>query len=74
MKKIAWILTAVMTLLCQTTIKAQTLNVQKGTVTYQIPAGQVGDMTFNDGTTLTILDYVYKIVPRVLPLPAVSPF
>ena len=61
MKKIAWVLTAVMTLLCQTTIKAQTLNVQKGTVTYQIPAGQVGDMTFNDGTTLTILDYVYKI-------------
>lgn len=61
MKKTAWILTAVMTLLCQTTIKAQTLNVQKGTVTYQIPAGQVGDMTFNDGTTLTILGYVYKI-------------
>ena len=39
------------------TAMAQTLNVQVGNVTYQFPASQTGEMTYNDGTTLTILSH-----------------
>ena len=34
---------------------AQTLNVNTGNVTYQFPAEQTGEMTFSDGTTLTVM-------------------
>jgi len=34
---------------------AQTLNVTVGSVTYQFPAAQTGDMTYTDGTTLTVM-------------------
>ncbi len=34
---------------------AQTLNVSVGDVTYLFPAAQAGEMTFSDGTTLTIM-------------------
>ena len=34
---------------------AQTLNVQVGNVTYQFPAAQAGEMTYTDGTTLTVM-------------------
>lgn len=34
---------------------AQTLNVKVGSVVYQFPASQTGDMTYSDGTTLTIM-------------------
>lgn len=34
---------------------AQTLNVKVGSVVYQFPASQAGDMTYSDGTTLTIM-------------------
>lgn len=37
------------------TAGAQTLNVNTGNVTYQFPAEQTGDMTFSDGTTLTVM-------------------
>ena len=40
---------------------AQTLNVTVGNVTYQYPASSVGDMTFSDGTTLTILNKAFTI-------------
>ena len=40
---------------------AQTLNVTVGSVTYQFPAAQAGEMTYADGTTLTILDKVFNI-------------
>ena len=40
---------------------AQTLNVQVGEVTYQIPAAQAGEMLYQGGSTLTILDKVYTI-------------
>ena len=40
---------------------AQTLNVQVGDVTYQFPAAQTGDMTYSNGTTLTIMGKVFTI-------------
>lgn len=40
---------------------AQTLNVQVGEVIYQIPAAQAGEMIYQGGSTLTILDKVYSI-------------
>lgn len=40
---------------------AQTLNVNVGNVTYQFPASQTGDMTYVDGTTLTIMGKVFTI-------------
>lgn len=35
--------------------EAQTLHVVVGQVTYDFPAAQTGDMTYQDGTTLTIM-------------------
>lgn len=40
---------------------AQTLNVTVGNVTYQFPASQTGDMTYANGTTLTILNKVFNM-------------
>ena len=40
---------------------AQTLNVQVGDVTYQFPASQTGDMTYSNGTTLTIMGKEFAI-------------
>ncbi len=41
--------------------KAQTLNVKVGSVTYQFPASQTGDMTYNDGTTLTVMGKTFAL-------------
>lgn len=38
---------------------AQTLNVHVGNVTYQFPASRCGEMTYTDGTTLTILNKAF---------------
>ncbi len=40
---------------------AQTLNVSVDNVTYQFPSTQTGDMTFSDGTTLTIMNKAFTI-------------
>ena len=40
---------------------AQTLNVKVGNVTYQFPASQTGEMTYTDGTTLTIMGKAFTI-------------
>ena len=40
---------------------AQTLNVQVGSVTYQFPAAQTGEMTYNDGTTLTVMGKTFTL-------------
>lgn len=40
---------------------AQTLNVQVGNVTYQFPASQTGEMTYQDGTTLTIMGKAFAL-------------
>jgi len=37
-------------------VQAQTLNVTVGNVTYQFPSSQTGEMTYTDGTTLTIMN------------------
>ncbi|MBQ7210234.1 MAG: carbohydrate-binding domain-containing protein [Paludibacteraceae bacterium] len=42
-------------------ITAQTLNVQVGNVTYQFPAAQAGQMTYNDGTTLTVMGKAFTL-------------
>ncbi|MBQ7258886.1 MAG: carbohydrate-binding domain-containing protein [Paludibacteraceae bacterium] len=40
---------------------AQTLNVQVGNVTYQFPAAQAGQMTYSDGTTLTVMGKAFTL-------------
>ena len=42
-------------------VMAQTLNVSVGSVTYQFPASQTGEMTYADGTTLTILNKQFRL-------------
>ena len=58
MKKVGMMLTA---LLLTIVAGAQTLNVQVGDVTYQFPASQTGDMTYSNGTTLTIMGKEFAI-------------
>ena len=41
--------------------EAQTLNVRIGNVTYQFPATQTGEMTYADGTTLTIMGKTFTL-------------
>lgn len=58
MKKLTFLLSAfVLTIAAQ----AQTLNVTTGNVTYQFPAVQTGEMTYTDGTTLTICGKQFAI-------------
>ena len=42
-------------------MKAQTLNIEVGQVTYQFPAEQAGVMTYTNGTTLTVMDKVFTL-------------
>ena len=59
MKKVGMMIIA---LLLTIVAGAQTLNVQVGDVTYQFPASQTGeDMTYSNGTTLTIMDKEFAI-------------
>lgn len=58
MKKIYTLLTA---LLLTVAAMGQTLNVQVGDVTYQFSAAQVGDMTYADGTTLTVMGKTFSL-------------
>ena len=41
--------------------EAQTLNVQVGNVTYQFPAAQTGEMTYADGSTVTIMGKTFTL-------------
>ena len=41
--------------------RAQTLNVKVGSVTYQFPAAQTGEMTYADGTSLTIMGKTFTL-------------
>lgn len=43
------------------TVMAQTLNVQVGQVTYQIPASQAGEMVYQNGETVTIMEKVFQL-------------
>ena len=58
MKRIATFIAAA---LAGMTMTAQTLNVEVGQVTYQIPAADAGEMVYQNGETLTILDKVYTL-------------
>ena len=58
MKKVYVFLTALMLTIAAT---AQTLNVKVGSVVYQFPASQAGDMTYSDGTTLTIMGKAFTL-------------
>jgi len=41
--------------------RAQTLNVNVGNVTYKFPSSQTGDMTYSDGSTLTIINKEFSL-------------
>lgn len=41
--------------------EAQTLNVKVGSVTYQFPSSQTGEMNYNDGTTLTVMGRTFTL-------------
>ena len=58
MKKIYALL---MTLVLTIAAVGQTLNVKVGNITYQFPAAQTGDMTYADGTTLTVMGKVFTL-------------
>ena len=58
MKKIMTLIAALLTTMA---VAAQTLNVSVGNVIYQFPAAQTGEMTYTDGTTLTIMGKVFTI-------------
>jgi len=58
MKKI---LTTIFALVLAIAAGAQTLNVQVGNVTYMFPAAQTGEMTYSDGTTLTVMGRAFTL-------------
>lgn len=58
MKKIYALLSALLLTIAAT---AQTLKVTEGNVTYLFPAAQAGEMSFTDGTTLTIMNKTFTL-------------
>ena len=48
-------------LFAATVATAQTLNVKVGSVTYQFPAADAGDMTYSGGSTLTIMGKTFSV-------------
>ena len=56
-KTLLWI-AAMLTTVAAT---AQTLNIQVGNVTYQFPASQTGDMTYTNGTYLTVMGKTFPL-------------
>ncbi len=60
-KTLKYLLTCTLSLLLHSSVFAQTLNVKTGSVLWQFPAVEAGDMPYSDGTTLTIMDKVFDI-------------
>lgn len=58
MKKI---LISIFTLILSAAAAAQTLNVHTGNVTYMFPAAQTGDMTYTDGSAVSIMGKTFNI-------------
>ena len=58
MKKVFTLFTA---LVLTIVAGAQTLNVKLGGVTYQFPAAQAGEMTFAEGSTLTVMGKTFAL-------------
>lgn len=59
MKRV-YILSYLLLVICYSAL-AQTLNVQVGNVTYQFPAAEAGEMNYNNGTTLTIMEKTFTL-------------
>ena len=59
MKKIFFLVVTALTI--GVMLNAQTLNVQQGQVTYQFPAEQTGQMTYSNGTALTVMDKTFTL-------------
>ena len=51
----------IMTLMLTIAAGAQTLNIQVGNVNYLFPASQCGEMTYQDGTTLTVMGKTFTL-------------
>ena len=49
------------TTLCFTSLEAQTMNVRTGQVVYRMLASQTGEMLFDNGVSLTVIDKVFSI-------------
>ena len=58
MKKVLLFLT---TLVLTIAAQGQTLNIKVGSVTYSFPASQTGEMTYQDGTSLTIMGKTFTL-------------
>lgn len=50
-----------MVFLTSVTVKSQTLNVKSGSLTYQFPALQIGEIVFDDGTSVTIMGKKFAV-------------
>ena len=59
MKKIFFLIIGALTIPGMLT--AQTFNVQQGQVTYKFPAEQTGQMTYSNGTALTVMDKTFTL-------------
>jgi len=55
------ILTIISAFLLTIAAAAQTLNVTVGSVTYQFPSSQTGDMTYSDGSSVTIMGKTFTL-------------
>ena len=58
MKRIVILISAVLVAIVS---KSQTLNVEVGNVTYQIPAAQAGDMVYSNGTSVEIMGKTFAL-------------
>ena len=58
MKKIFALISALVLTIAAT---GQTLNVKVGNVIYQYPASQTGEMTYTDGSKLTIMGKTFSL-------------
>lgn len=54
-------LTIALCVLAWTGVQAQTMNIVVGEVTYRIPAAEAGNMTYTDGTSLTVLGKTFSL-------------
>ena len=55
------IVTTIVAAVVGMTMAAQTLNVEVGQVVYQFPAAQAGEMTYQDGQTVTIINKAFTL-------------
>lgn len=55
------ILSFLIALIAVTAMTAQTMNVKLGQVVYQMPASQVDEMLFSEGTLLTVMERPFTI-------------